>query len=145
MPKTRRRNKKRTKFTDGSKIVEEAGEFTAYDNKGNYLGFVADETVATRMAQSGRIGVATADVANPLALWAFWNDAVDGGARVMLSDDGYQIVAMTDSIFVRAKDDKHGWDVDVITDVELGERYWDEVYQAFRLTVVASGNKLRLE
>jgi hypothetical protein len=128
----------------GGEVHRSKYEFAAYDKDGHYLGFCADQDKAEAMAFSGSPNDMTLDVANELSLWVMWNDAVNGGARVMSDDDGYQIMALPNGVFMRAKDDGKEYETELLSDVEMEEQYWDEANQSYHLHVVAEG-KLVLE
>jgi hypothetical protein len=128
----------------GAEVHRSKGEFTVYDYDGNYLGFTADQAKAEAMAMRGRPGLITIDGASDLSLWVMWNDAIENGARVLTDDDGWQIIFIRDGIFMRAKEDDSGYDVDLLTDEEMASYYWDDETETFALEL-AKGKKLRLE
>jgi hypothetical protein len=129
---------------NGSEVQNNGVDFTAYDADGNYLGFHADQDKAEASAISGKPSIATIDNANDLALWLMWNDAIDSGARVLSDEEGWQIISLRDGIFMRAKADEGGYAVELLTDQDMQDHYWDNDSQTFNLSIVKN-DKLRLE
>lgn len=126
-------NVKRLAF--GGEIHRDSAGFTAFDSSGRYLGIAADQEDAEFMAQNGFVSVTTFDGCSRLSLWALWEDARNSGDRVMQSDDGAQVLHLLDSCFMVVAREPHDWGIEVITDVELEERFYDSDHQCFRLKV----------
>lgn len=136
--------RKTWKVKSGGKVKQSGDEFIALDRAGNYIGFTASKTVAETMANTGRVCVATIDSACEISRWPLWNDAVDSGARVLVDDKNRQVISLGDSIFMIATDYRSGWVTELITDVELEERYYNKTDECYDLRVLTAG-KFRLE
>jgi len=132
------------KAGNGEVVKNGPADFLAYDSSGNYLGFFGEEATAAVAAARGRPSIAHIDSASDLSLWVAWNDGLDSGARVMADQDDRQIMCFSDSIFLRAHDDRKSWIVEVLTDAEMSDEYWDDGQCTFDLRVLNDG-KFRLE
>lgn len=105
-------------------------EYNVYDANGIYLGWTTNLDEAEYMAAKGFVNNPGSDHASELSLWVFWNDAVAAGCSVFLGDDGEQVIAMTDNLFMIAKKDDHGWDVEVLNHLDFEYRYGDETFSS---------------
>lgn len=109
-------------------------DFTAYDANGHYVGFTGDQAAAEALATSGFVNTPYVDQAPELSLWTLWEDARHSGARIMQSEDGVQVMCLGFGVFMAVKQNQ-GWDVELLSDQELADRWYDEDEQCFRLRV----------
>jgi hypothetical protein len=107
----------------GGEIHRCGQEFNAYDANGNFLGWTENEAEAEYMASHGFVNNPGCDRASDLCWWSLWNDVVDSGHQVLLGSDGEQIISLDHHLFMVAVDAKGGWEIEVLTDQEMGSRY----------------------
>lgn len=130
MPKTKPTGFKRVKCDAGksrlvkalpnySKIERCGKDYEVYDTQGNYLGFSKDLSEAEFMALNGYTN--RMDNASDLSLWLVWNDAVASGEKVLEDDEGKQFLSLDHDVVMSAKEDEHGWDVELLS----GQLFWD--------------------
>jgi hypothetical protein len=102
---------------------KDRSEYRPHDSSGKYLGFTSDEDTAEYMATMGFTNVPDSDAAAELCLWPTWNDAVNSGHTVLLGEEGEQLIALPGHTFIVARDEKHGWDVEIISSETMSYRY----------------------
>jgi hypothetical protein len=116
------------KLPGGGLIVKDEGEFRAYDASGHYLGFCATEEEALLMAENGFMNTAP-DGANDLAVYAMWNDALQGHAVVLEDpeDPTTQFMFLLDNFVVKAKRNNDDWDIEILDTHDFWDTYGDDI------------------
>lgn len=116
--------------------------FDAYDSAGTFLGWSTNQAEAEFMATKGFTATPTADPAGDLSLYVLWDDAVDSGTRVMVGDNGEQIIALSNSVLLVVTPDRQ---CEIITDVDLYDRYAnDEFDSVVELATIPNDKAIRL-
>lgn len=127
----------------GGSIIKQGEEFHAFDKNDRFLGWTNDEEEAEYMAYHGLTNSTCEESANQISLWMAWNDAVDSGTQVLEAPSGDQVMLLGDCIYMVAEVD--GACVELITDVEIGQRYADPNFPCVRmLKPVENGKAFRL-
>ena len=135
----RGRKKVWVKLPAGGGEVHRDGEcFEAFDNNGNFLGgLISTQVNAEHAAQHGYVVTLFLDAANDLDLWQAWNSAVGMGRQVLLAEDGTQIIYLGYDVWMSAKPDRRGYDVALLDDTDMSDRYFDELNQCYHLKIVS--------
>lgn len=130
----------------GGEVHRDGEEFRAYDADGHYLGFSNDQQEAELMASSGFTNIPHMEESSDLSWWVLWNDHVESGNRVFLGDDGEQVIAVRNDLYMVAKEDDRGWDIEIIDDVTLFDRYRNDTYDCVvELKIIPNSKAFRLE
>lgn len=134
-------------LSNGSYVERNREEFSAYDANGTYLGWTNDQKAAEWMAENGYPNdTAFGNDTTELSLWEFWNDAVFGGeVTVAQARDGTQVIRVTHDLYMTAKPDEHGFEVEIIDDVEFYDTFGTEADPSILDLQLLTEGKLRLQ
>lgn len=120
--------------------------FDAFDKDGHFLGgLIISQENAELIADNGYVVNPDRDTMSDLSWWVAWNDAVQCGVEVMEDPQGTQIMSLGHDVYMTVRRAEDGWDMDIIDDVELGDRYYSKEGEYFNLKIVPKDKAYWLE
>jgi hypothetical protein len=107
------------------RVHEESGEYMAYDDAENYLGWTGDDEEAKYMAERGYVSCIQESVWTQCDLDMLWEQFRDEEFMLVSDDPPAQVLRLVDSICI-VRHEQGG--IDLVTEDKLYDLFGDEKF-----------------